>query len=285
MSGGDAMLAAAAAKGTLLTINHNRRWENSMRKLQAAVKAGTLGTLHSAEVVWPSGRAGVVGTHFIDAMLMVVQQRAISVSGMIDDSPFVDCRNNADNADFMAIQGETNIHDPGCYGTIKMDGGLIVTVCAGNNLSGGAAIRLYGSAGQAEIGRGVITVKLFGKVSSVGQIVGEPSTEVSPLPTILPRTPTRAASSLTAPLLHAVHPRGVAQVWEEEGSDGLNTCERCVREIVATLDGTAPFPYDPREGVHACEILLGVMASHKKNGAFVSIPMGPEDYEVAARWA
>lgn len=71
-------------------------------------------------------------------------------------------------------------------------------------------------------------------------------------------------------------------------SDGLNTCERCVREIVATLDGMqcttatvwqrsrfaearsvwcnihvlsgagdAPFPYDGAEGVHACEILLG----------------------------
>jgi len=32
------------------------------------------------------------------------------------------------------------------------------------------------------------------------------------------------------------------EVWEEDESDGLNTCERCVREMVATLDGTAPFP-------------------------------------------
>ena len=40
----------------------------------------------------------------------------------------------------------------GCYGTLKMDGGMVVTVCAGNNLSGGAAIRLYGSQGLAVIG-------------------------------------------------------------------------------------------------------------------------------------
>ena len=38
-------------------------------------------------------------------------------------------------------------------------------------------------------------------------------------------------------------------------------------------------------GLHACEILLGVMASHKKGGAFVDLPMGPEDHAVAARWA
>jgi hypothetical protein len=30
-----------------------------------------------------------------------------------------------------AIQGETNIEDPGCFATLKMDGGLVATVCAG----------------------------------------------------------------------------------------------------------------------------------------------------------
>ena len=34
MSGGDAMLAAAAARDTLLVINHNRRWENVYRRLR-----------------------------------------------------------------------------------------------------------------------------------------------------------------------------------------------------------------------------------------------------------
>ena len=87
MSGGDAMLKACEASGTLvsricmctrlttsskpwmanavrvshcrpgrvkLVINHNRRWENVQRKLQAAIAAGDLGQLTSAEVVWPS---------------------------------------------------------------------------------------------------------------------------------------------------------------------------------------------------------------------------------------
>lgn len=95
----------------------------------------------SAEVVWPSGRAGVAGTHLIDTLLMITGQRAVAVSGtasqpaapvtlswlpyvsvsdlapepdslcpcdvmarginragMVDETPFVDCRNNSDNA-------------------------------------------------------------------------------------------------------------------------------------------------------------------------------------------
>ena len=60
-----------------------------------------------------------------------------------------------------------------------------------------------------------------------------------------------------------------------------------VREIVAFLDGAlSPFPYDASEGVHACEILLGIRASQEKNGAFVPLPMAPDDKAVAvARWA
>jgi hypothetical protein len=32
------------------------------------------------------------------------------------------------SADFVAIQGETNVDDPGCYGTLKMSGGLVSAI-------------------------------------------------------------------------------------------------------------------------------------------------------------
>jgi hypothetical protein len=39
---------------------------------------------------------------------------------------------------------------------------------------------------------------------------------------------------------------------------GSTNCSLLVGEIVAALDGElVPFPYDPQEGVHTCEILLG----------------------------
>jgi hypothetical protein len=86
------------------------------------------------------------------------------------------------------------------------------------------------------------------------------------------------------------------EVWEEDKSDGLKTTERCVREIVDRLDGTPPsFPlslngstgqhWTAAEGVHACEILLGVRASHVKGGVFVPLPLRGDDHAVAVRWA
>ena len=118
---------------------------------------------------------GVVGTHNIDLLLMVTGRRAIAVSGMIDESPFVDCRNNPDSADFVAVNGETAIDDPGCYATVQMEGGLVVSVTAGNSLSGDASLRLYGTLGKAEVlGRGIVSSTFFGEVSSTGTITGEP---------------------------------------------------------------------------------------------------------------
>lgn len=181
MSGGDAMLAAAAKQNTLLVINHNRRWERVGRRLRIAVDSGQFGQLTAAEVVWPSGRMGVVGTHFIDHLLMLTGQRAVAVSGIVDTSPIVDCRGGSDgggSADFIALQGETAIEDPGCFATLQMTGGLTCTVCAGNSLSGGAAIRLYGTLGNCEVSGGSITCTFFGDVSSTGKLVGEPRTEV-----------------------------------------------------------------------------------------------------------
>lgn len=91
-----------------------------------------------------------------------------------------------------------------------MESGLVATVCAGNSLSGGASIRLYarcihrklplllspmalplsisdaaaaaaryGTQANAVVSGTTITVSFFGEVSSTGQIVGEPRTEVS----------------------------------------------------------------------------------------------------------
>ena len=44
---------------------------------------------------------GVVGTHFIDNFLMLVGEKCVSVSGMVDMSPMQDCRNNPDDDAFM----------------------------------------------------------------------------------------------------------------------------------------------------------------------------------------
>ena len=64
------------------------------------------------------------------------------------------------------------------------------------------------------------------------------------------------------------------------------------RRLIATALGlTSASPADDGVtvadggGLHACEILLGVMASSAKNGEFVGLPLGPGDRDVAAKWA
>jgi hypothetical protein len=54
----------------------------------------------------------------------------------------------------------------------------MLLVWVGNSLSGGASIRLYGTQANAVVSGTTITVSFFGEVSSTGQIVGEPRTEV-----------------------------------------------------------------------------------------------------------
>ena len=73
------------------------------------------------------------------------------------------------------VNGATAIDDPGCYATVQMEGGLVVSVAAGNSLSGDASLRLYGTLGNAEVlGRGIVRSTFFGEVSSTGTIIGEP---------------------------------------------------------------------------------------------------------------
>lgn len=105
----------------------------------------------------------------------------------------------------------------------------------------------YGTQANAVVSGTTITVSFFGEVSSTGQIVGEPRTEVSAdqLQYMLsvPLEHFSVLSLMKAVVVidwHVITWHGAVQllqVWEEDESDGLNTCERCVREIVATLDG------------------------------------------------
>jgi predicted dehydrogenase len=52
------MLEAARRNKTLLTFNHQRRFDPNHRRLQKAIAEGQLGDLVSATVQWSTGRLG-----------------------------------------------------------------------------------------------------------------------------------------------------------------------------------------------------------------------------------
>ena len=68
---GEQMLQACRESGSLLAINHNRRFHPNYRRLRDLVGQGGLGELTSVNLQWSSGRLGNVGTHLFDAICMV----------------------------------------------------------------------------------------------------------------------------------------------------------------------------------------------------------------------
>lgn len=146
---GERMLAACEESGTLLVINHNRRFNPQYRRLREFIAAGKLGQITSASLQWGSGRLGNVGTHMIDAVQMIVGQSVVAISGTLDLTGRPDCRGSAFN-------------DPGGWGMLRLESGLIVTVDAADEARVPAQITINGILGRAITGGSDVTVKFWG---------------------------------------------------------------------------------------------------------------------------
>src|SRR5947209_6204209 len=101
------MVAACAKAGALLVINHNRRFNPNYRRLRDLVAAGELGPLTSVSLQWGAGRLGNVGTHLIDATLLLTGRKVRAVSGTLDQTGRPDCRGPA-------------FRDPGGWGMLRL---------------------------------------------------------------------------------------------------------------------------------------------------------------------
>ena len=142
------MLDACEASGSLLVINHNRRFAPRLRRLRRYIASGGLGELSSVTARWPSGRLGNVGTHILDAVRMLAVSPAVAVSGTLDESEKPDCR------------GE-QFHDPGGWGLIRLESGCIVTVDATNYAKCPMTIEIQGSVGTASALGSEVVVDLY----------------------------------------------------------------------------------------------------------------------------
>jgi predicted dehydrogenase len=136
---GDRVVAACQKHGTLLIVNHQRRFDPNLQKLREMITAGQLGDLTSCLLQWGSGRLGNVGTHTIDAIRMLTSRQVEAVSGHLDLSRRPDCR----GSDFQ---------DPGGWGMLRMEGGLIVLVDAADYGTVPFLLVLNGTKGLARIG-------------------------------------------------------------------------------------------------------------------------------------
>ena len=136
LSDAEQMLEACDAGGALLVLNHQRRFNLNHRRLRDLIAADGLGELTSAALQWGSGRLGNVGTHMIDALLMLTGRKIKAISATLDLAGKPDCR----GPDFR---------DPGGWGVIKLEGGIMVTVDAGDYAAVPGQIILNGTEGRA----------------------------------------------------------------------------------------------------------------------------------------
>ena len=119
------MIQACEQSGSALVINHNRRFNPDFREL--------------------AGRLGNVGTHFIDAVLMLTRSTVKSVSATLDLAGRPDCR----GAEFR---------DPGGWGLLQLQNNTMVHLHAPDYSNSPAELTLHGTLGRAcVVGR---TVKI-----------------------------------------------------------------------------------------------------------------------------
>lgn len=142
------MVAACNAASALLVINHNRRFNPNYRRLRDHIAGGGLGELTSVSLQWGSGRLGNVGTHMIDATLMLTGRRVLAVSGTLDLSGRPDCRG-------------PQFRDPGGWGWMRMTGGLMAAVDAADYGTVPAQVIVNGAEGRAVTGRGDVAVEYW----------------------------------------------------------------------------------------------------------------------------
>jgi predicted dehydrogenase len=211
------MTDACDAAGTLLAINHNRRYNPNYRRLRDLISAGGLGDLTSVNVQWGSGRLGNVGTHLFDAVRMLTGREVQAVSGTLDLSGRPDCRG-------------PQFRDPGGWGLLKLDGGLIATVDAADYGRTPVSITLNGTKGRATTGGGDVRIEFW---------------------------------------------NGEQEHWQNL-RDEATSMDRAVAEIVACLDGAAPFSNPATEAVRTLEVIVGFHASHRRNACWTELPLSDD---------
>lgn len=154
LSDAERMIQVCQESGSLLVINHNRRFHPHFRELARRIAAGDLGQLTGVWLSWGAGRLGNVGTHFIDAALMLTGSTVQSVSATLDPAGRPDCRG-------------PEFRDPGGWALLRLQNGVIVHIHAPDYSNSPAEILLHGTLGRASVTGGVARIEKWGAAPEI----------------------------------------------------------------------------------------------------------------------
>ena len=159
LSDAERMVHACQQSGSLLVINHNRRFHPHYHELSRRIAAGEIGDLTGGWLTWPTGRLGNVGTHFIDAALLLTGRRVTRVSATLDLAGRPDCRG-------------PEFRDPGGWAMLQLDNGAIIHLHAPDYSNSPIEVVLHGNLGSVKLSRNTAAIKPWN---------GEPE-ELLPIP-------------------------------------------------------------------------------------------------------
>ncbi len=63
--------------GTILIVNHNRRWHPLWNAARNEIREGSIGEIQHSTAHWSTGRLGNIGTHMFDALRMLLAPRLL----------------------------------------------------------------------------------------------------------------------------------------------------------------------------------------------------------------
>jgi predicted dehydrogenase len=138
LSDADNAINACRDHGTMLFINHQRRWNPFWLAARDEIRSGAIGQVYHAVVHWSSGRLGNVGTHLFDLLRMLLDADARAVSGTLDQTDYKDSRG-------------PNYNDQGGWGVVDFSNDVKAFIHASHIAKYPLLVRIAGSQGQMAI--------------------------------------------------------------------------------------------------------------------------------------
>lgn len=146
LSDADRMIAACVANGTVLAVNHTRRWSPIFQQVRTLLRSGTVGALHTMRVDFFSPRAMLFrnGGHMIDMLNFLVDADPAWVWAELEEG----------FEHFDIYRGDGG-HDPGrepsACGYIHYANGVRAFYESGKITSTAAHFSLIGEQGRLEV--------------------------------------------------------------------------------------------------------------------------------------
>ncbi len=148
LSDADRVIEACKQHGTVLAINHLRRWNPMWIAARDELASGAVGNIEHLTAHWTSGRLGNIGTHVFDACRMLLRADPVAVSGRLDPVVPPDCRG-------------LEYHDPGGWGIVEFSNGVKGYVHAAAEARAPIRVCIVGSEGQMTVRRDDARVELW----------------------------------------------------------------------------------------------------------------------------